>query len=69
MELGKQKLGAYVEASEKLEDGKLKLELDISFLAVAGPVLDKLAELIPGHFEDALIAEAKQKLAELAAAK
>lgn len=69
MDLVKQKIGENVEASAKIEDAKLKLELDVSILAVAGPLLDKVAELIPGHFEDGVIAAAKQKLADLAAAK
>lgn len=69
MDLGKQKIGQYSEASEKFEDGKLKLEVDVSALALAGPFLDKIHSLLPGHFADSLIEEAKQKLADLAAVK
>lgn len=51
-----------------LENAQLKASVALDVLVVAGPILDKVAELIPGHFEDGLIAEAKVKLAELAAA-
>ncbi len=57
-----------VHVDVELADAQIKASVAVDVLLVAGPVLDKIAELIPGHFEDALIAEAKVKLAELAAA-
>lgn len=69
MDLVKHVIGAGIDASARIEDAKLKLELDVGLLVVAGPLLDKIAALIPGHFEDALIEEAKKKLADLAAVK
>lgn len=62
MELGKQKLGQYVDAEEKFEDGKLKIELQVSAAALLVPALEKLKEVLPGHFEDALIDAAIEKL-------
>lgn len=50
-----------------IEGGNLVIAEKIALVAVAGPLLDKIAELIPGHFEDAIIAEAKKKLEDLAA--
>lgn len=52
----------------EIANAQLALAVKLDVLVVAGPVLDKIADLIPGHFEDGLIAEAKVKLAELAAA-
>lgn len=68
MQLVDKKIGENVEVGAKIEDSKLKLEVDVALLQFAGPLLDKIADLIPGHFEDALIAEAKVKLAALSAA-
>ena len=50
-----------------IEGGNLVIAEKIALVAVAGPLLDKIAELIPGHFEDAIIPEAKKKLEDLAA--
>jgi hypothetical protein len=52
----------------ELANAQLAVAMKLDVLVVAGPILDKIAELIPGHFEDGLIEEAKKKLAELAAA-
>ncbi len=52
----------------ELANAQLALAVKLDVLVVAGPILDKIAEILPGHFEDPVIAEAKVKLAELAAA-
>lgn len=69
MMLVDQKINDNVEVKVEAVDAKIKASVEFAYLIVAGPMLDKIAELIPGHFEDALIASAKAKLVELAAAK
>jgi hypothetical protein len=51
----------------ELADAKLKAGAEVDIKVLLVPALDKIAELIPGHFEDSVIAEAKEKLALLIA--
>ncbi len=54
-----------VHVDVEVADAQLKALVAVDVVVIAGPLLDKIAELIPGHFEDGLIAEAKAKLAAL----
>lgn len=67
MELVDQKLGNSGEVKVKIENAQLQVVAALNLSVLAGPVLDKIAELIPGHFEDGLIQEAKDKIAALGA--
>jgi hypothetical protein len=66
MDLLEKQLGKHVELKLGLEGGELKLAAEIAIVDIMGPLLDKVKELIPGHFDDALIDAAKEKLAEMA---
>jgi hypothetical protein len=54
------------ELTEKLE---LQLSQTVSLEPLLAPALKKIAELIPGHFDDDLIAAALPKLEAAIAAK
>lgn len=68
MKLIDQEVVKNVHLKAEVVNAQLQVGVALDLIAVAGPLLDKIADLIPGHFEDGLIAEAKKKLAELAAA-
>lgn len=65
MQLFDQKIGENVEVKGEISEAKLKLSQEVSVLVLINPVLDKIKELIPGHFDDDLIEEAKKKIAAL----
>lgn len=57
--------GDKVELKGEISGAKLVLTQQVDMLTLLAPALDKIKELIPGHFDDDLIEEAKVKLAAL----